>query len=56
MKTLIARFAADEEAALATEYGLLAAGIGVAILSVVGQVGTHLGNLLDRVVAELKGE
>jgi len=56
MKTLLARFAADDHAATATEYGLLVAGIGVAIVAVVGQLGTHLGGLLDRVATELKGE
>ena len=56
MKTLLARFAADDHAATATEYGLLIAGIGVAIVAVVGQVGTQLGGLLDRVTIELTGE
>ncbi|HWM31116.1 MAG TPA: Flp family type IVb pilin [Methyloceanibacter sp.] len=55
MNGLFARFAADESAATATEYGLIAAGIGVAIVSIVGQVGPQLGDLLDRVVTQLKG-
>jgi len=56
MKTLLAQFAADDHAATATEYGLLVAGIGIAIVAVVGQVGTQLGGLLDRVTTELTGE
>ncbi|MCJ7598080.1 MAG: Flp family type IVb pilin [Methyloceanibacter sp.] len=55
MNELFARFAADESAATATEYGLIAAGIGVAIVSIVGQVGPQFGDLLDRVVTQLQG-
>ena len=39
MKALLARFAADDKGVTATEYSLVAAGIGLAIASVVGQVG-----------------
>jgi pilus assembly protein Flp/PilA len=35
MKTLLARFAKDESGATAIEYGLIAAGISVAIITVV---------------------
>jgi pilus assembly protein Flp/PilA len=36
------KFLKDESGATAIEYGLIAAGIGVAIITVVGQVGTAL--------------
>ncbi|MGH6866828.1 MAG: Flp family type IVb pilin [Methyloceanibacter sp.] len=55
MKALVRRFAADETGATATEYGLVAAGISLAIASVAAQVGTQLVGVLDRVVAALKG-
>jgi pilus assembly protein Flp/PilA len=55
MNRIVARFIADESAATATEYGLIAAGIGVAIITIVGQVGPQLGDLLDRVVSQLAG-
>lgn len=42
MKPLIARFARDVSGATAIEYGLIAAGIFVAIVVAVGQVGTDL--------------
>ena len=42
MKTLFARFAKDESGATAIEYGLIAAGISVAIITVVQGLGTNL--------------
>lgn len=42
MKSLLARFAKDESGATAIEYGLIAAGIAVAIIAVVNSVGTSL--------------
>ena len=53
--TWLAHFTADERGATATEYGLLFAGIGLAILSVVNQVGHQLVAILDRVVTALVG-
>ena len=40
--TLVAKFLKDEEGATAIEYGLIAAGISVAIISVVQGLGTKL--------------
>ena len=40
MRKLLARFANDESGATAIEYGLIAAGISVAIITVVGTLGT----------------
>ena len=42
MKKLIARFAEDESGATAIEYGLIAAGIAVAIITIVQTVGANL--------------
>lgn len=54
MKALVARFAKDESGATAIEYGLIAAGIGVAIATVVGQVGGQLNTLFNSVATDLK--
>jgi pilus assembly protein Flp/PilA len=53
MKTLVACFAKDESGASAIEYGLIAAGIGVAIVTVIGQVGGQLNTLFSTVVTDL---
>ncbi|MBC8050721.1 MAG: Flp family type IVb pilin [Chitinophagales bacterium] len=54
MRKLICRFAADDSGATAIEYGLIAAGIGVAVITLVGQVGdeirTMFSNLRDELV------
>jgi pilus assembly protein Flp/PilA len=42
MKTLVSRFVKDESGATAIEYGLIAAGISVAIIAVVNGIGTKL--------------
>ena len=42
MKTLVSRFMKDESGATAIEYGLIAAGISVAIIAVVQGLGTKL--------------
>jgi pilus assembly protein Flp/PilA len=42
MKNLIARFVKDESGATAIEYGLIAAGIAIAIITAVQGVGTQL--------------
>ena len=42
MKSLIKRFVKDQSGATAIEYGLIAAGISVAIITVVQNVGTAL--------------
>ena len=54
MKNLMKRFVKDESGATAIEYGLIAAGIGVAIVSVVGGVGSELNTLFKQVQADLK--
>jgi len=52
MKALI-KFLKDEEGVTAIEYGLIAAGIGIAIATVVGLAGDQLENLFNTVVTEL---
>jgi pilus assembly protein Flp/PilA len=42
MKTLVSRFVKDESGATAIEYGLIAAGISVAIIAVVQGLGSKL--------------
>jgi pilus assembly protein Flp/PilA len=53
MKT-IRRFLADETAATAIEYGLIAAGISLAIISVVKGLGTNLGSKFTSINTSLK--
>jgi pilus assembly protein Flp/PilA len=42
MKDIVARFAQDESGATAIEYGLVAAGISVAIIAVIQGLGNNL--------------
>jgi pilus assembly protein Flp/PilA len=42
MKTLLSRFLRDETGVTAIEYGLIAAGIAIVILTAVKNVGTNL--------------
>ena len=54
MSKFISRFAANESGATAIEYGLIAAGIAVAIIAAVQAVGTALNTKLGSVSAGLK--
>jgi pilus assembly protein Flp/PilA len=54
MKTIFARFAKDESGATAIEYGLIAAGISVAIIAVVQGLGTNLKTTFTSVSTALK--
>ncbi len=54
MKNLVARFAKDESGATAIEYGLIAAGIGVAIIATVDAVGTQLNTLFGSIKTGLQ--
>jgi pilus assembly protein Flp/PilA len=49
MKTLVKRFAKDESGATAIEYGLIAAGISVAIITVVQGLGSKLNTTFTSV-------
>jgi len=50
----IKRFFRDENGATAIEYGLIAAGISVAIITVVGTVGSSLNTTFTSVATALK--
>ena len=54
MKNLVTRFVSDESGATAIEYGLIAAGISVAIIAVVQGLGTNLKNTFSSVSTALK--
>jgi pilus assembly protein Flp/PilA len=54
MKNLISSFCKDETAATAIEYGLIAAGISVAIISVVQGLGSKLTTVFTSVSTALK--
>ena len=54
MKNLIARFVKDESGATAIEYGLIAAGISLAIIAVVNGLGTKLGGTFSSISSSLK--
>jgi pilus assembly protein Flp/PilA len=54
MKNLIARFVKDESGATAIEYGLIAAGIALAIIAAVQGVGTKMSSTFDKVSTGLK--
>lgn len=53
MRTLLQRFLRDENGATAIEYGLIAAGISVAIITVVQGLGTKLSNVFTNVTTAL---
>ena len=53
MKNMVMRFAKDESGATAIEYGLIAAGIGVAIVTTVGGVGSQLNVMFTTVKSKL---
>jgi pilus assembly protein Flp/PilA len=54
MRSLISRFVKDENGATAIEYGLIAAGISIAIIAVVKTVGTNLNTTFSSVSTALK--
>ena len=53
LKTLVA-FARDESGATAIEYGLIAAGISVAIIAVINGLGTKLNTKFTSISTQLK--
>jgi pilus assembly protein Flp/PilA len=53
MINLAKRFASDESAATAIEYGLIAAGISVAIITVVNTLGSQLQTTFSFVSSQL---
>jgi len=53
MNTLAKRFVKDESGATAIEYGLIAAGISVAIVAVVNSLGSQLKTTFTNVSSQL---
>ena len=54
MKNLIARFVKNESGATAIEYGLIAAGISLAIIAVVNGLGSNLNTKFNSINTSLK--
>ncbi|ANW04610.1 Flp family type IVb pilin [Bradyrhizobium icense] len=54
MKNLVSRFVKDESGATAIEYGLIAAGIAIAIITAVQGVGTQLSTNFNTISTSLK--
>jgi pilus assembly protein Flp/PilA len=54
MKNLIARFVKDESGATAIEYGLIAAGISIVIITAVNNIGSNLNAKFTGINASLK--
>ena len=54
MKNLFARFVKDESGATAIEYGLIAAGISLAIIAIVNGIGTNLNTKFTSINTSLK--
>src|ERR1700730_10100409 len=53
MTNLVRRFANDESGATAIEYGLIAAGISVAIITVVNTLGSQLKTTFTNITTQL---
>jgi pilus assembly protein Flp/PilA len=53
MRSLVARFVEDESGATAIEYGLIAAGISVAIIAVVNSLGSQLKTTFTTISSQL---
>jgi pilus assembly protein Flp/PilA len=53
VKKLLERFFADESAATAIEYGLIAAGISLAIIAVVNGMGTKISGKFTSINSSL---
>ena len=54
MKNLVSRFVKDESGATAIEYGLIAAGISVAIITAVNGLGTKINSNFEAISGSLK--
>lgn len=54
MKAMLKKFIADESGATAIEYGLIAAGISLAIIAVINGLGTKLNTKFTAINSSLK--
>ena len=55
MRKLALHFVSDDNGATAIEYGLIAAGISVAIIAVVNGLGTQLTSTFNSIATQLGG-
>ncbi len=53
MNNLVKRFARDESGATAIEYGLIAAGIALAIITVVNTLGAKVATTFDTITTKM---
>ncbi len=56
MKNLVLRFLKNDSGATAIEYGLIAAGISVAIIAVVNGLGSQLNTTFSKVTSDLAAQ
>jgi len=54
LKNIFSKFLSDESGATAIEYGLIAAGIALAIIAVVNGIGTNLNDKFTTINGSLK--
>jgi pilus assembly protein Flp/PilA len=53
MRNLIIRFASNQSGSTSIEYGLIAAGISVAVISIVGSVGDQIRSMFTTLSSQL---
>ena len=53
MRNLISRFASNQSGSTSIEYGLIAAGISVAVISIVGSVGDQIRSMFSTLSSQL---
>jgi pilus assembly protein Flp/PilA len=56
MKNIFVRFMKDDSGATAIEYGLIAAGISVAIIAVVNGLGSQLNSTFSNISSKLAAQ
>jgi len=54
MRALVLRFVQDQSGATAIEYGLIASGVALAIVSAVNELGTSLNTKFKSISVQLK--
>ena len=54
VKNLLVRFLKDDSGATAIEYGLIAAGVSLAIIAVVSNIGTKLKTTFSSISTQLR--
>ena len=54
MKRIVLKFVSDDSGATAIEYGLIAAGISLAIIAIVNGLGSNLNGMFTSINSSLK--